>query len=227
MKRPNSAVLPLKHVLFYCGQCTNGHFLPTANSGPPMLHDRALRAASARFGTGGQFYAQLHLSGWPLGHHRRFYNELPSLVAILRFPKYAVPFKASTLFAVVFPPFPLSTSTSPSLYCSKEDSFSQSRWSCDVSVTLQFASFHWSQEVFMRPDGVSNSGFHFLIDYVISVRDTEEFAETSHPQCLYPSFNVCCCSPRFTCIQKYGHDQRTRQPDVGAHGDVLVVPNDF
>ena len=39
----------------------------------------------------------------------------------------------------------------------------------------------------MRPNGVSNSGFHFLIGYVISVRDTEEFAETSHLQCLHPS----------------------------------------
>ena len=28
----------------------------------------------------------------------------------------------------------------------------------------------------MRSDGVSISGFHFLIGYVISVRDTEEFA---------------------------------------------------
>ena len=40
------------------------------------------------------------------------------------------------------------------------------------------------QEIFIRPDGVSNSGFHFLIDYVISVRDTEEFAETSDLHCL-------------------------------------------
>ena len=42
----------------------------------------------------------------------------------------------------------------------------------------------------MWPDGVSNSGFRFLIGYVISVRDTKEFVETSHLQCLYPSFNV-------------------------------------
>ena len=46
-----------------------------------------------------------------------------------------------------------------------------------MPVPLQFASFHCSQEVFIRPDGVSNSRFHFLIGYVISVRDTEEFAE--------------------------------------------------
>ena len=44
----------------------------------------------------------------------------------------------------------------------------------------------------MWPDGVSNSGFHFLAGYMISVRDTEEFAETSDLQCLYPSFNVRC-----------------------------------
>ena len=34
----------------------------------------------------------------------------------------------------------------------------------------------------MWPDGVFNSGFHFLVCYVISVRDTEEFAE-----CLFVS----------------------------------------
>ena len=62
---------------------------------------------------------------------------------------------------------------------------------------------------------------------MISVRDTEEFAETSHLQCLYPSFNVCCYGPRFTCIQKYGHGQGTRQSDLGADGDALVVPDDF
>ena len=78
----------------------------------------------------------------------------------------------------------------------------------------------------MRPDGVSNSGFHFLSGYVISVRDAEEFVETPHLQRLYP-FNVYCYGPRFTCMQKYGHDQGTHLSDLGADGDVLVVPNDF
>ena len=36
---------------------------------------------------------------------------------------------------------------------------------------------------------------------MICVRDTEEFAETSHLQCVYPSFSVCCYDPHFTCIQ--------------------------
>ena len=96
-----------------------------------------------------------------------------------------------------------------------------------MPVPLQFVSFHCSQEVFIRPDGVSNSGFHFLIGYVISVQDTKEFVETSHLQCLYPSFNVCCYGPRFTCIQIHGHGQGMHQSDLGADGDVLVVPDDF
>ena len=79
----------------------------------------------------------------------------------------------------------------------------------------------------MWPDGVSNSGFHFLIGYVICVRDTKKLAETSHFQCLYPSFNVCCYGPRFTGIQKCGQGQGTHQSDLGADGDVLVVPDDF
>ena len=37
----------------------------------------------------------------------------------------------------------------------------------------------------MRPDRVSSSGCHFLIGYVISVRDTEEVSETSYLQCLF------------------------------------------
>ena len=44
-----------------------------------------------------------------------------------------------------------------------------------MTVPLQFASF---TEVRRS----SHSGFHFLIGYVISVRDTEEFAETSQSQ---------------------------------------------
>ena len=76
----------------------------------------------------------------------------------------------------------------------------------------------------MRPGGVSDSGFHFLIGYAISVRDTEKFAETSHLQCLYPSFNVCCYGPRFTCKKKkYGHGQGTHQSDLGADGDDVVA----
>ena len=57
---------------------------------------------------------------------------------------------------------------------------------------------------------------------MISVGDTEKFAELSHLQCLYPSFNVCCYGPLFTCIQKYGHGQGTHQSDLGADGDVLL-----
>ena len=49
------------------------------------------------------------------------------------------------------------------------------------------------------------------------------FAETCHLQYLYPSFNVCCYGPHFTCIQKYRHGQS----DLGADGNVLVVPDDF
>ena len=73
------------------------------------------------------------------------------------------------------------------------------RVTCPYHVSLRL--FTRSQEVFIRPDGVSNSGFHFLIGYVISVWDTEKFAETSHLQCLYPPFNVCCYGPRVTCIR--------------------------
>ena len=46
-----------------------------------------------------------------------------------------------------------------------------------MPVPLQFTSFHWSQGVFIQPNGVSSSGFHFFIGYVISVQDTEKFAE--------------------------------------------------
>ena len=53
---------------------------------------------------------------------------------------------------------------------------------CDVPVPIQFTSFHCSQVVFIQSDGVSSSGFHFLIGYVISIRDTKEFAETSHTE---------------------------------------------
>ena len=57
--------------------------------------------------------------------------------------------------------------------------------------------YHFSLRLFTevrrssyKADGVSNSGFHFLVGYVISVRDTQKFEETSHLQCLY-LFSVC------------------------------------
>ena len=47
--------------------------------------------------------------------------------------------------------------------------------------------YHFSVRLFTKvrrssygPMAFSSSGFHFLIGYVISVRDTEKFAETSH-----------------------------------------------
>ena len=79
----------------------------------------------------------------------------------------------------------------------------------------------------MPLDGVSSSGVHFLIGYVISVRNTSEFAGTSHLQGLHPSFNVCCCGPHFTYIQKYGHDQGMHESVLGADGEIFVVPNGF
>ena len=42
----------------------------------------------------------------------------------------------------------------------------------------------------MQSDGVSHSGFYYLIGCVISIRDTEEFEETSRIQCLYPVVHV-------------------------------------
>ena len=61
-----------------------------------------------------------------VGHHWRFYNQLPPLLAVLGFPWY-IPFKASPLFDVVFASFPLSASSSPFLNCSLWDSLGQSR----------------------------------------------------------------------------------------------------
>ena len=43
----------------------------------------------------------------------------------------------------------------------------------------------------------------------------------------YSSFNVYSYVPRFICTQKYGIDQGTHQSDLGANGDVLVVPDDL
>lgn len=103
-------------------------------------------------------------------------------------------------FNVIIPSFSLSTSTPLSLHCVLQDSLGNSRWSCDVTISLHFASFYLSYEIFTRPGGVSNSGLHYLVGYVISIKDTKEFAETSHPQCLYPSLNFSCYCPRFRCI---------------------------
>lgn len=148
-------------------------------------------------------------------------------------------------FNVIIPSFSLSTSTPLSLHCVLQDSLGNSRWSCDVTISLHFASFYLSYEIFTRPGGVSNSGLHYLVGYVISIKDTKEFAETSHPQCLYPSLNFSCYCPRFRGIiynnviwlwsiiwyerdqWTYGHDQWARHSNLGTDGDVHVIPINF
>ena len=60
-----------------------------------------------------------YLIAWlTVGAPCRFYNQLLPLLTVLCFPHYDIPFKASPLFDVVFPSFPLSASSSPSLSCS-------------------------------------------------------------------------------------------------------------
>ena len=92
---------------------------------------------------------------------------------------------------------------------------------------------HFSLRVFteVRRSSYGPMAFPILVftsslGYVISVRGTVEFAETSHLQCLYPSFKNCRYGPRFTCIENYGHGQGTHQSDLEADGNVPVVPND-
>ena len=163
---------------------------------------------------------------WSLGHHRRFLqppSSTPCHSLFCSMLLHSRPVHSFMLSSHCFLclPLHLPPCTVPCriVLASPDDLVT---CLCHLSLHL----FQWSQ-VFVRPNGVLNSGFHFFIGYLISVRDTKEFAETSHLQCLYPYFNVCFYGPHFTCIQKYGHDQGTHQSDLGADGDVLVIPNDF
>ena len=75
----------------------------------------------------------------------------------------------------------------------------------------------------MLPDGISYSGFHFLIGYVISVRDTEKHFIPNACILLSMSAVMVHLSHAF----KIGHGQGTHQFDLGADGDVFVVLNNF
>ena len=168
-----------------------------------------------------------------MGHHGRFYNQLPPLLSVLSFRSmmfHSWPVHSLMLssYRFLFLPLRLPPRTVP---CRIVLASSDDHVTCAYHFSLRLFTVvkrsSYGPMAFPILDGVSNSGCHFLIGYVISVRDNEEFAETSHLQCLYPSSNICCYGPRFTCIQKYGHGQGTHQSDLGADGDVLVVPDDF
>ena len=135
-------------------------------------------------------------------------------------------FQGQSVFDIAFPSFSLPLRLPPWTVPCRTVLASPD----DCVMCLYYLSLRLFAEVrrfFIGPDDVFNSGFHFFVGYVISVRDTKEFAEASHLSCLYPSFNVCCLSPHFTCMEKYGHDQGMHQSDLGADSDVLVVPDDF
>ena len=86
---------------------------------------------------------------WPrgsLGLHRWFRNQFTpfSLFCPLRLGELqACPFPD-----VVFPPLPLSASSSP-FHCALQDGFGQTWWMGDITMPLQFASLYNGQEGFV------------------------------------------------------------------------------
>ena len=74
-------------------------------------------------------------------------------------------------------------------------------------------------------DGVSSSGFHFFIGFVISVLDTEEFAGNSYPNACILSMSA--AMAHVSHAYMHGLDQGKHQSGRVVDGGVLVVPEDF
>ena len=164
--------------------------------------------------------------GWDLAsdakdHHSSSWGPAPNLstgsVRRNRFPQSIKTNKETKCFQTV------AIYPSPELLAWKElYRFARRKISsrCHFCKFSKASPIRWTVEPGRPKLRVSNSGFQFLIGYVISVRDMEKFAVT----CLYPSFNVCCYGPRFTCIQKYGHGQGTMDQNSFLHCLQLNAP---
>ena len=120
----------------------------------------------------------------PGNQHSPFLSFLCSLHGVAQFQTLPIP-------DVIFPPFSLSTSPSPSPYSTLEDCLGKSRSSCDMPMSLHFASFYSGQEFFVGSNGFPIPALHLFVGDVVFVRDAKETSETSHFHCLYLSLYFC------------------------------------
>ena len=84
-----------------------------------------------------------------LGHHRWFCNQFSPFFLVLHCPLGPAALQACPFPDVVFPPLPLSVLSSSPFHCALQDGFSQTWWTGDMTIPLQFASLYDRQEVFV------------------------------------------------------------------------------
>ena len=139
-------------------------------------------------------YISIYLSHslWDRWGTTRPGNQHSPFLSFLCSPHGVAQFQTRPIPDVMFPSFPLSASHSPSPYSALEDCLGQSRSSCDMPISLRFASFYSEQEFFVGSNGFPNPALHLFVGDVVFVRDVKETSETSHFYCLYLSLYFCC-----------------------------------
>ena len=104
-----------------------------------------------------------------LGHHRRFRNQFSPLSPVLNCPLEPDELQACPFTDVFFPPLLLSALLSSSFHCAVHDGLSQTWWTGDMTIPLQFASLYDRQEVFVWSSCLLDLGTDSLVDNMESL----------------------------------------------------------
>ena len=80
------------------------------------------------------------------GHHKWFHNQFPPFFPVLHCPLGLDELQACPFPDVVFPPLPLSASSSSPFHCDLQDGFGQTWRTGDMTIKLQFTSLYEGQD---------------------------------------------------------------------------------
>ena len=154
-------------------------------------------------------------------------NQSSPFLSFLYFSHGVAQSQACPLTDVIFPSFSLSAPSSPTLHNALEKCLGKARRSCNVSIPLQLALLHNSQEFFVGSNSLPDSASNLFIRNVFSVWDAKESSEASHLNSLDLSLCLCCQCPCLTSVKEYGHDQGAQQSDLCVESNVFVFPYHF
>ena len=112
-----------------------------------------------------------HLSINQEGHWGTTDDSQPvsSIFTVLHCPLGLSELQTCPLPDVVFPPLLLSALSSSSFHCALQDGLSQTWWTGNMTIPLQFAFLYGGQEVFVWSDCSLDLGMEFLVGNVIFV----------------------------------------------------------
>ena len=152
-----------------------------------------------------------------------FKNSFLYFFPVLHCPLGLCKLQACPFPDAVFLPLPLSALSSSPFHCG----FSQTWWTGDRTIPLQFASLYDRQEVFVPSNRPLDLGTDFLVGNVVFLWDAQYLAVAPHFHRLYSSLEVYCEGQWITSIQEVECDKEAHQSHFGTERNTPVIPNWF